>query len=110
MTDTQPLGDHPHTDPGDGRTECDRCGKYIWPATHSCKGVPVTEAARERLSRRLASDLGEVRVQFWACPVEGHSDRKDAKGWPVVTVEWEGDVARCTANGCGRTSADKEDR
>jgi hypothetical protein len=41
-------GDHPHTDPGDGRTECDRCGKWIFPVIHSCKGVPVTEAAMRR--------------------------------------------------------------
>lgn len=44
-TDTQPLGDHPHADPGDGRTECDRCGKWVFEAIHSCKGLPVTEAA-----------------------------------------------------------------
>lgn len=47
-TDTQPLGDHPHTDPGDGRSECDRCGRWIFPAIHSCSGVPVTEAAMRR--------------------------------------------------------------
>jgi hypothetical protein len=40
--------DHPHTDPGDGRTECETCGKFVWPATHSCKRVPVTDAARAR--------------------------------------------------------------
>ncbi|QLQ34910.1 hypothetical protein [Micromonospora robiginosa] len=38
----------PDTDPGDGRTECDRCGKWVWPVTHSCKGVPVTDRARAR--------------------------------------------------------------
>ena len=42
------TADHPHTDPGDGRTECDTCGKFVWPATHSCKRVPVTLAARAR--------------------------------------------------------------
>lgn len=42
------IGDHPHTDPGDGRTECDRCGKFVFPAIHSCKRVPVTAAARAR--------------------------------------------------------------
>jgi hypothetical protein len=42
------LGDHPHTDPGDGRKECERCGKWVWPAIHSCKGVPVTAAAARR--------------------------------------------------------------
>lgn len=53
MSEPQPLGDHPHNDPGDGRTECDVCGKWIWPAIHSCKGVAVTHAARLRLTSRL---------------------------------------------------------
>lgn len=44
--------DHPHEDPGDGRTECDVCGKYIWPVIHSCKGIPVTERAKERWRRK----------------------------------------------------------
>lgn len=42
------VADHPHTDPGDGRTECDQCGKFVWPVIHSCKGVPVTGRARAR--------------------------------------------------------------
>lgn len=46
------FGDHPHTSPGDGRSECQTCGKWIWPVTHSCKGVPVTEAAMARYVRR----------------------------------------------------------
>lgn len=50
-------GDHPHNDPGDGRQECDVCGKWIWPATHSCKGVPVTLAAMGRwLARERRKD------------------------------------------------------
>jgi hypothetical protein len=48
----RPLGDHPHTDPGDGRPECLTCGKFVWPVTHSCKGVPVTDAARQRATAR----------------------------------------------------------
>lgn len=44
--------DHPHTDPGDGRTECDTCGKYVWPFLHSCKGVPVTDAAMKRFTSK----------------------------------------------------------
>lgn len=44
----QPFGDHPYTDPGDGRKECWRCGKLVFEAIHSCKGVPVTEAAMRR--------------------------------------------------------------
>jgi hypothetical protein len=39
---------HPHTDPGDGRTKCDLCGKFVWLVTHSCKRVPVTPAAIAR--------------------------------------------------------------
>jgi len=31
--------DHPRTDPGDGRAECDLCGKFVWAVTHSCKGT-----------------------------------------------------------------------
>ncbi len=49
---TTSLGDHPHTDPGDGRTECDVCGKWVFECTHSCKGVPVTEAAMARFTAR----------------------------------------------------------
>lgn len=45
----QTQGDHPYTDPGDGRTECRTCGKWIREATHSCKQVPVTEAAWKRM-------------------------------------------------------------
>jgi hypothetical protein len=60
--------DHPHTDPGDGRTECDVCGKWVWLVTHSCKGVPVTQAAwlrhRERVTAavvdRLAAENAEA--------------------------------------------------
>jgi hypothetical protein len=44
--------DHPHTDPGDGRSECETCGKWVWSVTHSCKGIPVTAAALERFEKR----------------------------------------------------------
>lgn len=40
--------DHPYTDPGDGRTECLVCGKWVHLVTHSCKGVAVTVAAQHR--------------------------------------------------------------
>lgn len=46
------TGDHPLTDPGDGRSECDVCGKWVWLVTHSCKGVPVSDAARARMVER----------------------------------------------------------
>lgn len=42
------VPDHPHADPGDGRSECAACGKWVWLVTHSCKRVPVTEAALAR--------------------------------------------------------------
>ena len=41
--------DHPYENPGDGRRECYLCGKWVWPVTHSCKGVPVTPDAEMRL-------------------------------------------------------------
>lgn len=44
--------DHPHTDPGDGRTECDMCGKWVFLVIHSCKRVPVTDAAWKRWHER----------------------------------------------------------
>ena len=44
--------DHPYEDPGDGRAECDVCGKWVWLVIHSCKGVPVTEAAIKRWDER----------------------------------------------------------
>lgn len=49
-----PVADHPYSDPGDGRSECQTCGKFIWPATHSCKRVPVTQAAMARYAEKLA--------------------------------------------------------
>lgn len=49
--------------------------------------------------------LRNARVRFWTCPVVEHDDRRDAAGRPVVTVQWEGDTARCTAPGCGQSSA-----
>lgn len=52
----------------------------------------------------LMAAIGNAPIQFWMCPVRQHGDRTDASGRPVVTVEWQGDIARCTAPGCGRTS------
>lgn len=48
----QPVGDHPHADPGDGRKECETCGKWVFEVIHSCKGVPVTDAAMARFRER----------------------------------------------------------
>ncbi|MFF0822373.1 hypothetical protein ACFYUR_18585 [Micromonospora haikouensis] len=52
--------------------------------------------------------LGGVRIRFWMCPIPGHSDRTGPDGRPVVTVEWDGDVARCTTPGCERTNQTSE--
>lgn len=53
--------DHPHADPGDGRTECQTCGKYVWPAIHSCKGVPVTERAKARYAEPVSVATGDTQ-------------------------------------------------
>jgi hypothetical protein len=43
----RPPADHPHSDPGDGRTQCPTCGKWVWMVTHSCKGVRVVPTVSE---------------------------------------------------------------
>lgn len=53
----------------------------------------------------LLALIGDLPIQFWTCPVEGHSEGT----WRtelVQTVEWRGNVAHCLAPNCGRTSAD----
>jgi hypothetical protein len=57
------LADHPHTDPGDGRTECDTCGKWVWLVTHSCKGVPVTKAAWARHRDRVTTTAAHLTAE-----------------------------------------------
>jgi hypothetical protein len=57
---------------------------------------------------RVLAEIGELRFQFWVCPVEGHSGRFGDDGPPVETVRWVGDVAHCLSPGCGRTSATAE--
>lgn len=52
----------------------------------------------------LMAAIGDAPIRFWMCPVRPHGDRTGDSGWPVVTVEWRGGIARCTAPGCGRTS------
>lgn len=46
-----------------------------------------------------------ARIKFWICPID-HPKRNGPNGFPLQTVEWVGDVARCLEPGCGRTSAD----
>jgi hypothetical protein len=41
--------DHPYTDPGDGRSQCEVCGKWVWLVLHSCKGVRVAPASPVRV-------------------------------------------------------------
>lgn len=61
MTEPQRVpADHPYTDPGDGRPECEKCGKYVWPVIHSCKGVPVTERAKARFRERAKENNDEA--------------------------------------------------
>lgn len=69
--------DHPHTDPGDGRTECQTCGKWVWPVIHSCKGVPVTARARagQAAAPYTDSDVDLVRaaIRDAPCPACGRT-------------------------------------
>lgn len=54
--------------------------------------------------KEFCAVLGDVKVEFWLCPIPGHSEGT----WRtelVQTVEWRGDVAHCLAPGCARTSA-----
>jgi hypothetical protein len=48
-------------------------------------------------------ELANARVRFWQCPIREHAERK------TVTVEWVGDVAHCTAQGCSNTSKRNDD-
>jgi hypothetical protein len=48
--------------------------------------------------------IGSARIRFWVCPIREHRHRTDARGWPVVTVEWRNGIAHCTAPDCDRTS------
>lgn len=50
--------------------------------------------------------IGNARVRFWVCPVREHGDRRDGRGWSVVTVDWRDGVAYCTAPGCDHSSAE----
>lgn len=58
----------------------------------------------------LLEAFAGVRIRFWECPTSGHSRRRNPDGWPVVTVEWDGDIARCTAPDCGRTNQTREEK
>lgn len=62
------VGDHPHSDPGDGRQECKTCGKWVWLVTHSCKGVPVTQAAMDRLMTCPCGCSRDQHIGEIGCP------------------------------------------
>jgi len=81
--ESTPLGDHPHVDPRDGRTECYLCGKFVHDVTHSCKGVPVTRAAEARV-RAL---IDAVRADA-AAPDAGDAVRAVA-AVKALADEWE---------------------
>lgn len=55
--------DHPYSDPGDGRSECETCGKWVWPFLHSCKGIRVTPTTHEvgAMSERVGGAVERVR-------------------------------------------------
>jgi hypothetical protein len=69
---------------------CPTCG-----STQEDAGVPEVD---------WLDAFAGVRFKFWLCPVDGHSDSRTENGRPVVTVQWDGNVARCTFPGCGRTN------
>ena len=65
---------------------------------------PAEDGPAER-RKIFREGLGKLPIQFWVCPVPGHSQhREDA---PLrQTVEWRAGVAHCLEPGCGRSSAD----
>jgi hypothetical protein len=50
------------------------------------------------------AELGDAHVRFWVCPISGHSEGTWRTDRMTPTVEWNGNVARCLAPGCARTS------
>lgn len=67
-----------YTDPGDGRTECDTCGKWVFECIHSCNGAQ-SEQVR----------AGDLWVLSWDGEVVGLAAIAAAKhgfvlAWPVT--------------------------
>lgn len=80
----------------------DQCWQLL--ARH-CVEAPggIKEAILRQEMLHLREEMGKMRVVFWVCPVDGHSDSKT----PIMTtVEWIDGIAHCMTPGCGRTSAD----
>lgn len=88
--------DHPHHDPGDGRTECSTCGKYVWPAIHSCKGVPVTAAAKTRSDAHQAAK-GSLLASLTAFGVDRDVLPEEVDGWAADVVAAVGPILARTA-------------
>jgi hypothetical protein len=61
-----------------------------------------------RRDGELRKEIGRLRVQFWLCPIRGHSEGTWAPGELVTTVEWRRNIAYCLTPGCARTSADTD--
>ena len=57
------IADHPHADPHDGRTQCPTCGKWIWPVTHSCKGIRVVKPPLDADADQTLAELAERQAQ-----------------------------------------------
>lgn len=53
-----PAVGHPTTDPGDGRTLCEGCQRYVWPVIHSCP-MPVLLLAERNTVAALTSEEGQ---------------------------------------------------
>jgi hypothetical protein len=95
--------DHPHMDPGDGRTECEVCGKWVWLVIHSCKGVPVTERARERYAERQQNAC-RSRTRYGRCGRPTQHGGPHAM--PVGDGVWYGYADGRTPLGYGRFDGD----
>jgi hypothetical protein len=89
-------GDHPHTDPGDGRTECDTCGKWVWESIHSCKRVPVTPAALERMYRRNADLAAALRREAHELDYRIH---EVVDGTAIIDIRARAEALRARADG-----------
>jgi hypothetical protein len=63
---------HPYADPGDGRTRCPGCTKWIFPIIHSCKGVPPVNqpstAHRDIVLCDIDSTIADTRHRRALCP------------------------------------------
>lgn len=68
----------------------------------------MSDAEFDRLIDQLDAAIARAggRVQFWICPIKGHSDATAKPGWRGPTVEWVDGVATCLFPGCFRTSTD----